>query len=198
MFFRPSNGEFYNFKGDPSWIEVTAEQFQQLIQWRREGKKLRYDTESNSIVAELSEAIPAKLTPLAVRHKQRMAALNTDYDVAVNRLTAGYPVGEIQTWERQEQQARNYDKWLKGGKIGAEPATPFVDILWSGRKQTGVVETKEEFIVKILRNADLFAPAIATLTAVRHGFEKQLNNALVLGNRDALEAVKWNFTAIFR
>ena len=194
MFFRPSDGEFFSFKGDPSWVEISSQDVKSLLAEKRKGKKLRYDSGVGKIVAEEQSSPSVKQPALAARYRQRLKQLNTEYEIAINQLTAGYPIGEIQSWDRQEEQARQYDAWLRKGQVGLEPPTPFIDILLYGRQQMGVAETKEQLVGKILRNANLFAPAVATLTAIRHGAEKQIEQALVLGNRQMLEAVVWKFS----
>lgn len=106
------------------------------------------------------------------------ARINTAYESAVMELTAGYPQNEIASWPKQEAEAR---AWIADNNT----ATPWIDSAAAAR---GI--SKEEFITKVIAQADALAPLHGALSGKRQNLRDQID-ALADPTQAALDAIKW-------
>ena len=96
---------------------------------------------------------------------EKLKEINTFYDIAISQLVSSYPVNELLTFDKQEQEANSY--------INDQNAnTPFIDALALGREID-----KNELISRILIKAESFATAAGYLTGIRQKYEDKLNQA---------------------
>lgn len=189
MFFDPASQEFYSVKISNDCIQLSSERFQELLAERRLGKEITLDEDTGEVIAIEKEAtVPEE--SIEILHKQRVMHLNSAYEVAFSKLRNTYPAAESTTWDRQATEAELYQNWLNVG--GVEPPTPFIDDLNKARAKHGIVETKAELVTRILKNSNQFRPAIAEITAARHAYEKQLDQALIDNDIGAMRAINWN------
>lgn len=107
------------------------------------------------------------------------ARINAAYQTAVNALTAGYPQSEIDSWEKQESEAR---AWL----LDNTAPTPWIDGAVVGR---GI--EKETLVALIIGNADALAPLHGQLTGHRQSLRDAID-ALPDGATQAdMDAIQW-------
>lgn len=106
---------------------------------------------------------PAQATQLAMINAQCAATLS--------QITAGYPADEMQSWSKQEAEAR-----AGGG--------PLIEALATARGMA-----LPELIEKILAKADLFAAASGQIIGTRQRYEDQIKAATMLTEVDAIQWV---------
>jgi hypothetical protein len=120
---------------------------------------------------------PAKSaeTLIAAAH----ARINRIYEAAVNALTAGYPQNEIDSWAKQETEAR---AWLDDN---AYP-TPWIDAAAAAR---GIL--KVELIGLIIGNADALAPMHGALTGKRQSLRDAIDALGPTPTQQQLDSIVW-------
>ena len=91
-----------------------------------------------------------------------LSVANMEYEDAVKELVGETPTSEIQTWAKQEQEAR---AWL----ADSNTPTPFIDILSTAR---GV--DKAYLVNKVVEKADIYANAVGVLTGIRQKIEDEI------------------------
>lgn len=94
--------------------------------------------------------------------KDELNRHNIEYEKKVAALTAGVPYSEIQTWTKQEAEARAY-------LADDTSSTPLIDSLAATR---GV--DKDVLVGKIIAKADAYAVAIGRLTGLRQKVEDEI------------------------
>lgn len=178
-------------------VELSDEVAQALIAELSAGKVLDADAEGNPIAVEAPQAPSYEeiflSKPIAERLAIQLGRLNADYDQAVAVLNSDYPAAETHTWTLQVTEAREYQAWIDGGRVGDAPATPFLAELNEGRVAANVGEGFEDLVSRVLANDAVYSPALAAFTAYRHGIEKQLRTAEVVGDDAAFNAISWTF-----
>lgn len=107
------------------------------------------------------------------------ARINAAYEVSVNNLTAGYPKSEIDSWAKQETEAR---EWTANNST----ATPWIDSAASAR---GIA--KADFVALILANADALAPLHGALTGKRQNLRDAINALGDNPTQAQLDAIQW-------
>lgn len=130
------------------------------------------DWEAAGFAAHVEEGKIVLGPELAELKTAKLAEINVAYQQAIAEMTPGYPDDERLTFDKQEQEARD---WLADNSF----PTPFVDALAAGRQME-----KAELVDRIIAKADAFAIASGSLTGQRQRYEDLLKNA-----QDA-EAVK--------
>lgn len=93
---------------------------------------------------------------------QGLKEINDWYELEASKLTRGYPDTEINTWNKQEQEARAY-------QADNTAQVPFIKELSLAR---GV--ELDVLVVKIIEKADAYAVNIGTLTGQRQKKEDEL------------------------
>lgn len=134
------------------WCNVTQQAFIHEIEQDEEGHR-RFIIEAAS-QPELSE-----------QKKIRLELVNSAYENAVSSLVSTYPITELLTFDKQEQEAR---AWQADNTV----STPLIDALAQGRDMD-----KSELVSRIIAKADVFAVATGYLTGQRQKYEDQIDAA---------------------
>lgn len=196
-YFSPSRKGLFNLPVGDDAVLLTEEVAAALMTELAAGKVLDADAEGNPIAVDAphiptpEEEYLAK--PLAERLTIQLGRLNADYDQAVAVLNADYPAAETHTWTLQVTEARAYQAWIDGGRVGDAPATPFLVELNEGRVAANVGDGFEDLVSRVLANDAVYSPALTGFTAYRHGIKKQLRTAAELGDDVAFNAISWTF-----
>jgi len=188
-FFSASRLGLFNMPvGDA--VELSEEVAAALTAELVAGKVLSVDAEGNPIAVEAPQAPSYEeiflSKPIAERLAIQLGRLNADYDQAVAVLNSDYPAAETHTWTLQVTEAREYQAWIDGGRVGDAE-------LNEGRIAANVGEGFEDLVSRVLANDAVYSPALAAFTAYRHGIEKQLRTAEVVGDDAAFNAISWTF-----
>jgi len=115
------------------------------------------DDQINQLIAEYN--------PWLTEKAAKFAEIDADFESAVSSLTAGWPQHEIQTWSKQEAEAR---------ALVANPdaPTPMLSTIAATRGLT-----VPELAQRVIREADAFTAASAHFVGLRHK-ARQLVQAL--------------------
>jgi hypothetical protein len=132
----------------------------------------------------------ATLPDYGVIRPYALDRLNADYTTAVNFIRADYPEAELITWTMQRTEAKAYLAWENAGSKGTPPDTPFLVQLNAERTAMQVGDGMVDLVNRIINNDAFYTPAMAKLTAMRHGFEKQLNAFTTL---EQVASIDWVF-----
>lgn len=198
-YFSPSRKGLFNLPVGDDSVELDEVVVQAIHEQLAEGRLLEADAEGNPITVEaparevFDPEADYRARPITERLNIRLNRLNHDYDEGVAVLNRGYPRYETQTWTLQVTEAREYQKWIDGGRQGDAPEVPFLTLLDDGRTAQGVGDGLEDLVMRVLINDSDYSPALATFTALRHSTEKQLITAAEAEDDVAFEAVSWNF-----
>ena len=95
----------------------------------------------------------------------RLGRINVDYNRAVEALVSDVPDREVDTWPKQESEAR---AWL----LDNEAFTPLLDGMIETRG-----DTKEYLVGKIIEKADIYAIEVGRLLGEKQRLEKELINS---------------------
>lgn len=196
-YFSPSRKGLFNLPVGDDSVLLTEEVAAALMVELKAGKVLEADAEGNPIAVEAPK-VPSYeeiylSKPIAERLTIQLGRLNADYDQAVAVLNVDYPAAETHTWTLQVTEARAYQAWIDGGRVGDAPEVPFLVELNEGRVAANVGDGFEDLISRILANDAVYSPALAGFTAYRHGIEKQLRTAEAMGDDVAFNAISWTF-----
>ncbi len=114
---------------------------------------------------ELVSQLIAEYNPWPTEKATKFAEIDAEFEAAVASLTAGWPQHEIQTWSKQEAEAR---------ALAANPAaaTPMLSTIAATRSITAA-----ELAQRVIRDADAFTAASAHFVGLRHK-ARQLVQAL--------------------
>ena len=96
---------------------------------------------------------------------QKLIEINTAYSEAVSSLLSNYPLNEILTFSKQETEAR---AWIENKNVD----TPLIDAIVLGR---GI--DKEEFVSRILSNAESYNTQNGYFIGLRQKYEDMLEMA---------------------
>lgn len=118
-----------------------------------------------NIPAEQLNELIAGYNPWPAEKAAKFAEIDADFESAISSLTAGWPQHEIQTWGKQEAEAR---------ALVANPLapTPMLSMIASTRGLSVL-----ELAQRVIRDADAFTTASAYYVGVRHK-TRQLVQAL--------------------
>lgn len=128
----------------------------------------------NAAVPAPVEPIPADL--IAAAH----ARINGAYDAAVHSLTAGYPQTEIDSWSKQESEARAW-------QLDRDSSTPWIDAAATARDIT-----RDAMAVLILNNANALAPMHGALTGKRQSLRDAINALGPNATQEQLDLIQWS------
>ncbi|MGJ8619626.1 MAG: hypothetical protein ACSHWN_04785 [Methylophilaceae bacterium] len=112
---------------------------------------------------------------------KKITEINSQFNQLMHQITAGIPVDEIASWDKQEAEARAYT-------ADNNAVTPLIDALAAAR---GI--TKADLAGRIITKADLFATVSGQLIGTRQGLEDQLDALAEDENTTAadVELVVW-------
>lgn len=108
-----------------------------------------------------------------------LARINAAYEIDIRAITSGYPPHEVDSWTKQEQEAR---AWAANNAA----VTPWLNAAASTRRIPKAVLAS-----KIITKANIFANVHGQLTGKRQRLEDQIN---ALGNnptQEQLDAIQW-------
>lgn len=152
-------------------IEVSEELFWQTIN-EQDGDWRLVDDE----IAKL----PFAPTTLPELKRLKTNEINGYFELAMLQITAGYPKSEIDSWNKQEAEAREWST----GSVTAQ--TPLLDALAQARGLT-----KADLAARIIAKADLFAAVSGQLIGKRQGLEDTLDALPEDATAEDVEAVVW-------
>jgi hypothetical protein len=161
------------------------------VQWNGVNGHIEYDDASNTPLQSIADfqqfidawraAAPQPAAPAALSEPKTTALnrINNAYQAAIAAMTAGYPKDEIESWPKQEAEAR---AWLSDPGI----LTPWMDGAASGR---GI--SKPQLAAKIMDRVNRFATEHGRLTGKRQKLRDQIT-ALGEGySQEQLDAIQW-------
>src|SRR5690242_10328543 len=161
------------------------------VQWNGVNGHIEYDDMANSPLDSIADfqqfvdawrAAPPQPPAPATPPEPKTAALNrinNAYQAAIAAMTAGYPEDEIESWPKQEAEAR---AWLSDPDI----ATPWMDGAAAGR---GI--SKSQLAAKIMENIKRFATEHGQLTGKRQKVRDQINALGEEYSQEQLDAIQW-------
>ena len=160
------------------------------MQWDGNAGHIEFDNAPNGVIEGINTilpfvdlwiaAAPVYVPPTTAELKAAAhARINRQYEIAVNALTAGYPQPEIDSWEKQESEAR---AWLANNSI----ATPWIDGAAAAR---GI--TKAALIALIIGNANALAPLHGALTGKRQKLRDEINALGHNATQEQLNLIVW-------
>jgi hypothetical protein len=103
-----------------------------------------------------AQAIIDLYNPWPVEKAKKLAEIDQDFSAATDNLTAGWPQHEIQTWNKQESEARALVQ-------NADAPTPRLSTIAIIRGLTAA-----ELAQRVIREADAFTAASANLVGLRY------------------------------
>jgi len=128
------------------------------------------------------EPEPASVTLVRVR-ASALAAINARCELELRAVKAGYPEGEVQSWAKQEAEARTY-------AADSEASTPLLGALSAARGIDLAVLAQ-----KVIEKADLFAVASGQIIGTRQRCEDAIEAAAIIEPAEdailAVQAVAW-------
>lgn len=110
---------------------------------------------ANAPDEQVSQLI-AEYNPWPPEKAAKFVEIDQAFESAVSGLTAGWPPHEIQTWSKQEAEAR---------ALAANPAAP-TPMLSTIAATRGI--TAAELAQRVIRDADAFTAASAQFVGLRH------------------------------
>lgn len=105
--------------------------------------------------------------------------INASYTTAVSTLTDGYPVDEIQSWIKQEREAR---AWL----VDNNTATPLLTAMSTARNIT-----LSDLVTKVINKADAFTATYGDYTGKRQKLRDQVDALPPNFPIEDLNAIVW-------
>jgi len=105
---------------------------------------------------ELVNQFIESYNPWAAEKAKKFAEIDVDFQHCIDSLTAGWPEGEIKTWERQEKEALT---------LQSNPTAP-TPFLATVANQRGI--TIAELATRVIRDSIAFSNASAYYVGLRH------------------------------
>lgn len=197
-YFSPSRLVFN--KDNKIWVdavEVTEERFEELRQEMMEGRILEAGV-GNAPSTRAPET-PFPVASIQSVYQNILAVMNNDYEIMVAYLKQTYPLSEVITWSIQRDESVKLMAWLAEDTSRTvedfpRALAPFIYDLAAQRTVEGISGGIFSLAERVLTNDAIFSPALATITARRHGAEKQMLAAVAADDRVALKAVTWSFS----
>ncbi|OOF85146.1 phage tail protein, partial [Rodentibacter ratti] len=178
------DGFFFDDAPDGA-IEISEEKYVELLEGQAQGKQIIADNTGNPVLVEpqpssaheLRNGIwvisPEKMTALFTQRKtallQRIADKTDQFKA---QYLQGYSQAEIDSFYRQEREARN------------ELPEMILTEIFEGRDD---LKSIEELKKKVIEKADLFAIIMGKLFAIKQNFETHIEQAKTLEDLDKIE-----------
>jgi hypothetical protein len=118
----------------------------------------------------------APVIPLADVKSAKLAQLSSECSMRMDAIKAGYPAEEVQSWDKQESEARAYT-------VSSSAATPLLSALAAAR---GI--TLADLAARVIAKADQFAAASGAIIGKRQHYEDQVTAAT---DAATVEAIVW-------
>jgi hypothetical protein len=106
--------------------------------------------------AENAQDLIDSYNPWPYEKSAKLAEIDADFETIVAGLTAGWPTHEMQTWGKQEAEARAFT-------ADASVVTPMLSAIASTRGLT-----VEQLAERVIRDANAFTAASAYYVGLRH------------------------------
>ncbi len=178
------NDDFGGFVPEGA-IEISEEKYIELLEGQEQGKQIISDKQGTPVLLE-PQPSPAhelkdgewiisktKITALTTQRKttllQRIADKTDQFKM---QYLQGYSQAEIDSFYRQEREARN------------ELPEMILTTIFEGRDD---LENIEELKKKVIEKADLFAIVMGKLFAIKQNFETHIEQAETLEDLDKIE-----------
>lgn len=189
MYFYDSQSNSFYLKGfgdiPKSAIEISEKNYLSLIEGQAQGKQIIADSTGNPILIEPQPSsahelkdgawtiAPSKLTALFTQRKTMLLQRIADKtDQFKSQYLQGYSQAEIDSFYRQEREARN------------ELPEMILTEIFEGRDD---LKNIEELKKKVIEKADLFAIIMGKLFAIKQNFETHIEQAKTLQDLDKIE-----------
>ena len=190
-YFNPDDIAFYSselYSNIPSQaVPLSDEQYIALLNGQAQGKQIIADKTGSPVLIDQQpsaahvlnldtlkwEISPEKMTALLAERKTHLLnviANKTDNFKA--QYLIGYSQAEIDSFYRQEREARN------------ELPTMLLTEIFEGRDDLNSID---ELKKKVIEKADLFAIIMGKLFAIKQGFEKHIDKAETIEELDKIE-----------
>ena len=168
-------------------IKLTDAQYNALINGQSQGKQIVADKTGQPVLVDQQPSVahvlnldtlqwvipPAKQTALlAERKTQLLNVIANKTDNFKAQYLVGYSQAEIDSFYRQEREARN------------ELPTMLLTEIFEGRDDLSSIEDLKK---KVIEKADLFAIIMGKLFAIKQGFEKHIEQAETMEQLDKIE-----------
>ena len=184
------NGFFDDAEGGfipESAVKISQDKYIELLNGQAQGKQIVSNKQGEPVLIELQpsptyelnldtltwEISPEKLTSLLAERKTyllNVIANKTDNFKA--QYLIGYSQAEIDSFYRQEREARN------------ELPTMLLTEIFEGRDDLSSIE---ELKKKVIEKADLYAIIMGKIFAIKQGFEKHIEQAETAEQLDKIE-----------
>lgn len=109
--------------------------------------------------------------------------LNRDFNQAMQKLQAPWPLLEILTWDKQSFEAA---RWAAEPE-DAKPETPFLTKLFDKCAALGAEDTFEALVHRVRENERIYTDAVTSIMAVRHVAENEIQAS------DEPMTITWQF-----
>lgn len=166
---------------------INEESYQNLIEGQATGKQIIADKQGNPVLVDpqpsdayelnldtLRWEIPQEKLTALLKHRKSslMTTIANKTDNFKSQYLAGYSQAEIDSFYRQEREARN------------ELPTMLLTEIFEGRDDLSSIEDLKK---KVIEKADLFAIIMGKLFAIKQGFEKHIEQAETMEQLDKIE-----------
>lgn len=161
------------------------------VQWNGVNGHIEYDDMANSPLDSIADfqqfvdawgaAAPQPAAPTTPSEPKTAALnrINSAYQAAIAAMTSGYPKDEIESWPKQEAEAR---AWLSDPGI----ETPWMDGAAAGR---GI--SRPQLAAKIMDSVKRFAVEHGQLTGKRQKLRDQVTALGEEYSQEQLDAIQW-------
>lgn len=190
-YFNPDDMAFYSselYSEIPSKaVPLSDEQYIALLNGQAQGKQIVADKTGQPVLVDQQPSVahvlnldslqwvipPEKQTALlAERKTQLLNVIANKTDNFKAQYLVGYSQAEIDSFYRQEREARN------------ELPTMLLTEIFEGRDDLNSID---ELKKKVIEKADLFAIIMGKLFAIKQGFEKHIDKAETIEELDKIE-----------
>lgn len=152
----------------PDAIELTEQEHELLIKGQDLGKNIVFDINNRPVLQDSPEATFQEVKQL------KLDELNRSFEYKVGIIKSSYSLSEVQTWDKQETEARNY-------LLDTTVQTPLLSALAAAR---GIL--LGDLVSKVIVKADSFTNAIGTLIGIRQKLEKEIIAATTIEEFDLI------------
>lgn len=158
---------FYFDDAPDGAIKITKDTYHTLLDGQAKGKEIIADKTGYPVLVE-----PKTSSDLAERKTHLLNVIANKTDNFKAQYLIGYSQAEIDSFYRQEREARN------------ELPTMLLTEIFEGRDDLSSIEDLKK---KVIEKADLFAIIMGKIFAIKQGFEKHIEQAETAEQLDKIE-----------